>query len=119
MKKKSKVLLSALFITSLIGCTNQQDKLAKVDNWKKYGFEEASRGKKILDSSLITQNQYKDYMSGYDMGIKLFCSQDPYKLGMRGADYYNQCDKTHPDFENQYKLGYLEYLAYQNKLRQE
>lgn len=118
---KGKIVIStiSMCIALLAGCTSQQDRLNQVTNWKEYGFEEASKGKKVLEPSLISQTQYDDYMIGYKMGTKVFCTQDPYKLGMRGADYHNQCDEKNPNFEEQYKLGYLEFLAYQNKLRQE
>ena len=111
MKAKLSLLIAGFV---LVGCSTTGPKI--VDNWQKYGFEQAIKGNVLMDIEEQTAEEYELYFQGYEVGQKAYCTQDPYRLGMVGKVYNGICAKFSDDFRTQYELGRLEYLAMQAKL---
>ena len=111
MKAKLSLMIAGFV---LAGCASTGPE--SVDNWKKYGFEQAVKGNVLLAQDEQTTEDYKLYIQGYEVGQKVYCSQDPYRLGMVGKVYQGICAEFSDDFQTQYDLGRLEYLAALAKL---
>ncbi|WP_047046917.1 DUF2799 domain-containing protein [Vibrio mexicanus] len=113
MKAKLSLLIAGFV---LAGCSTTGTSMDTVDNWQKYGFDQAVAGKVMIEQNEFTAEDYALYEEGYVVGQKVYCSQDPYKVGMVGKIYNGICDELSDDFQTQYELGRLEYLAMQAKM---
>ncbi|MFG0605166.1 DUF2799 domain-containing protein [Vibrio mimicus] len=110
MKTKLSLLIAGFV---LAGCSATGPKT--VDNWQKYGFEQAIKGNVLMAQEEQTAEEYELYREGYEVGQKAYCTQDPYRLGMVGKVYNGICAEFSDDFQTQYELGRLEYVAMQSK----
>ncbi|WP_375322318.1 DUF2799 domain-containing protein [Aliivibrio logei] len=111
-----KRLTTGLLITALMGCTSSatQDVKKNADDWFNIGENRARNGLIIQPEVQLAQNYsddemttqfYNAYLQGHESGVKIYCDQNPYILGLSEEPYFGLCNEGYSNFLDEYKKG--------------
>ncbi|MGF1900934.1 DUF2799 domain-containing protein [Aliivibrio sifiae] len=111
-----KKLTTGLLVTTLMGCASSatQHTTKNVDDWFNIGENRAQNGLVIQSEKQLTQNYsddemtsqfYNAYLQGHESGVKIYCDQNPYVLGLSEEPYFGLCNEENSDFLGEYKKG--------------
>ena len=111
-----KLLISAILALLLVGCSSspQAEKEKNADDWFNYGEFRAKKGlivqtqeqlEAVNPDETITEEFYNAYFSGHQEGTVIYCTQNPYILGLSEEPYFGLCDQSHPKFKEEYEKG--------------
>lgn len=111
-----KLLISAILALLLVGCSSspQAEKEKNADDWFNYGEFRAKKGlivqtqeqlEAVNPDVTITEEFYNAYFSGHQEGTVIYCTQNPYILGLSEAPYFDLCAQSHPEFKDEYEKG--------------
>ncbi len=111
-----KKLTIGLFITVLVGCASSDDveQEKNVDVWFAIGEARAKNGfllqteSRLVDrypEEKITTEFYNGYVKGHEAGTKVYCSQNPYILGLSEEPYFGLCDQIDSNYSDEYQKG--------------
>lgn len=100
----------------LVGCTASQSEVSEknADDWYQYGEQRAKNGfvfqekeelERVNPEEMVTGEFYNAYSQGHTSGIAIYCSQNPYILGLSEAPYFGICDQIKPEFRTEYEKG--------------
>lgn len=118
--KNSFYILLLLSFALLAGCSTISKSECLAVDWQKIGLEDATNGiGSPSESNRLTgcsdYNVDVDmaaYNEGQAKGVPIFCQADTaFELGKTGKEYTVVCPT---EFNNEYKIGYQYYMAYNN-----
>lgn len=101
-------LMAVVLALLLAGCSSTIA-LEKGQTWEQFGYDLAMRGSKMIETSRLESVDVAAYKKGYVAGLKAFCDQDGYDVGLSGLFYQGTCDEINPNFANQYNIGWVDY----------
>ncbi len=113
MGTKLKILAVSLAVL-MAGCSSTYA-LNYGQTWDQFGYDLAMRGNRMIEPERLEEVNLDEYKQGYVRGLKEFCQQDGYQLGLSGLFYEGTCDSINPEFSKQYELGYVDFeISQQN-----
>ena len=101
-------LMTACLVVVLAGCSSTIA-LKKGETWEQFGYDLAMSGGKMIETSRLESVDVAAYQKGYISGLKAFCEQDGYDVGLSGLFYQGTCDAINPNFAEQYNIGWVDY----------
>ena len=111
-----KTLTIGVLIATLVGCASSalQQETKNVDDWFSIGENRAKNGFVIQSESQLIDNYVNDdvttqfynaYLQGHEFGVKAYCAQNAYILGLSEEPYFGLCDQDNSNFADEYQKG--------------